>query len=300
MKEKIKNILDKLPYIRTLKSVIKTYKTLYSPGHYHSCIPSKEEILKREKQIFEIRKKEISGVNLNEKEQFELLKEMKKYYDEIPFGDNKKDNLRYCFDNPFYCYSDAIFLYLVIRHFHPGRVVEVGSGFSSAVILDTDEWFLKNEVQCTFIEPNPERLFSIMKKEDKKNHRIIKSYVQDVDPKLFNQLVENDILFIDSSHVSKTGSDVNFVIFDILPSLNCGVLIHLHDVFYPFEYPKEWVLEGMAWNESYILRAFLQYNSQFKIVLFNTFLEYYYEYWFKENMPLCLKNRGGSIWLKRL
>jgi hypothetical protein len=118
---------------------------------------------------------------------------------------------------------------------------------------------------------------------------------------LFDQLNENDILFIDSTHVSKTNSDVNKILFEILPRLKRGVLIHFHDIFYPFEYPKEWVLQwnGFGWNEDYILKAFLMYNNQFKIVMFNTFLEHFHKEWFKENMPLCLENEGGSIWLQK-
>lgn len=295
-KNKIKDLLDKVPCLRKISA----YITLFPPGHYYSPVPSKEEILKKEQQIFGIRKKEIGGVDLNEKEQLELLEKIKKYYNEIPFEDTKKDKLKYYFNNSFYGYSDAIFLYSVIRHFQPNKVIEIGSGFSSALILDTNEYFFENKIQCNFIEPYPDRLLSLINESDKKNHKIIKSQVQDVDVDFFKQLKENDILFIDSSHVSKTGSDVNYILFDILPNLNSGVLIHFHDIFYPFQYPKEWVLAGRAWNEAFILRAFLEYNSNFKIILFNTFLEYYYEDWFRKNMPLCLKNKGGNIWLKKI
>jgi len=76
--------------------------------------------------------------------------------------------------------------------------------------------------------------------------------------------------------------------------------IHFHDIFYPFEYPKEWIYEERAWNENYILRAFLQYNRAFKIIFCNTFLEHFYEQEFMSEMPLCMKNKGGSIWLKKI
>lgn len=304
MKQKIKNsvkkLLDKLPYISTLKSEVEAFKaaTAFPLGHYYSPIPSKEEILKREKQIFEVRRKDIDGVDLNEKEQLELLEEIKKHYDTIPFEDDKKDELRYYYKNDFYGYSDAIFLYSMIRHFQPDKIVEVGSGFSSAVMLDTNELFLRNKVQCYFIDPYPEQLLALLNEADKKNHKIVSRCVQEVDLEFFKQLKENDILFIDSSHVSKTGSDVNHVLFNILPSLNSGVLIHFHDIFYPFEYPKQWVLAGWAWNEDYILRAFLQFNSRFKVILFDHFLQHFHESWFSENMPLCLKKNDDSIWLK--
>ncbi len=302
MKQKLTIILDKLPYIRGLRNEVNIYKTLVPPGHYHSPIPPKEEILKRKEQIFGIREKEIAGIDLNEKEQLELLEEIKKYYNVIPFKEDKDNTSRYYYNNTWYGHSDAIFLYSIIRHFQPNEIIEIGCGFSSAIILDTGELFFKNKIQYNFIDPNPQRLLSFLKENDKKNPRIkiVDSCVQDVDLDLFKQLEENDILFVDSSHVSKTGSDVNYILFDILPNLDSGVLIHFHDILYPFEYPKEWVLEGRAWNESYILRAFLQYNSKFKIVLFNTFLEHYYENWFSENMPLCLKEKGGSIWLRKL
>jgi len=107
-------------------------------------------------------------------------------------------------------------------------------------------------------------------------------------------------LFIDSTHVAKFNSDVNYVFHKILPALASGVYIHFHDVFYPFEYPREWLLKGWAWNEQYMLRAFLEYNNDFKIVLFNTYLENKYEQDLKNRFPLLYKNTGGSIWVKKL
>jgi len=109
-----------------------------------------------------------------------------------------------------------------------------------------------------------------------------------------------DILFVDSTHVSKLGSDVNWIFFEILPRLRSGVLVHIHDVFYPFEYPEPWSLEGRSWNEVYILRAFLEYNNQFKILLFPSYAQIFYEQWFRENMPLVLENRGGCMWLRKV
>jgi predicted O-methyltransferase YrrM len=210
--------------------------------------------------------------------------------------------LRYYFNNDIYTYSDGIFLYSTIRKFQPKKIIEVGSGFSSALMMDTNDLFFNSSIELIFVEPYPDRLLSLFKAADHKKYTVIKKPVQDVPITLFEQLNENDILFIDSTHVSKTGSDVNFILFEILPILNKGVLIHFHDIFYPFEYPKEWVLnrKGFGWNEDYILRAFLSYNKSFEILAFNTFLEHYYEDWFQQEMPLCLINKGGSIWLRKL
>jgi len=129
---------------------------------------------------------------------------------------------------------------------------------------------------------------------------MLPSRLQDVDASEFEALRANDILFIDSTHVSKINSDVNRIFFEILPRLSPGVHIHFHDISYPFEYPKEWVYEGRAWNEAYMLRTFLQYNTAFRIVLMNTFMERYHESFFQERMPLCLKNIGGSIWIRKM
>jgi hypothetical protein len=141
-----------------------------------------------------------------------------------------------------------------------------------------------------------------MKPADLAGVTLIEQKLQDVNIDLFRQLEPGDLLFVDSTHVSKTGSDVNMILFEILPILPKGVMIHFHDIFYPFEYPKEWVLgwSGFGWNEIYLLRAFLTNNEEYKIILFNTYLEHLYEDWFKEKMPVCLKDKGGSLWLMKI
>ena len=130
-------------------------------------------------------------------------------------------------------------------------------------------------------------------------------------------MTESDVLFVDSSHVSKYASDVNYLLFNVLPKLKPGVLIHFHDVFKDFEYPREWLKEGIYWNEQYLLRAFLLNNKDYEIVYFSDFMEREYTEWFQENMPLCLephekyqcgslKNqfiqdiRGQSIWIRKI
>ena len=113
-------------------------------------------------------------------------------------------------------------------------------------------------------------------------------------------LEKNDILFIDSTHVSKAGSDVNYILFEILPTLKEGVIIHFHDVFYPFEYPQGWIEKGFAWNEDYLLRAFLMYNSNFELLFFNTYMEQFHKTWIAKNMPDILKNMGGGLWLRKV
>lgn len=302
LKKIIKTRINKLPYIKAmrekLEKIEKKYNALHvPPGHYYSPIVSTDELKKRENQIWSETQKQVLGINLNESEQLNLLNELAKFYVDLPFSDQNEKKLRYRFHNNMYTYSDGIFLYSMIRKFRPKRIIEIGSGFSSALMLDVNDLFFDNQIACTFIEPYPERLKSLLKEGE--NINLIEQPAQSVNLKTFDQLEQNDFLFIDSSHVSKTGSDVNFILFEILPRLKKGVKIHFHDIFYPFEYPKDWVLEKKRnWNEDYILRAFLSYNDKFKIILFNTFLEEFHENWFKQHMPLCLKNKGGSIWLE--
>jgi hypothetical protein len=269
------------------------------PGHFYSPFPSLADVAANAAAIFDERPREIPGVDLREQSQMDLLQRLASYYAEMPFTRHKTEGLRYYFENPAYSYSDAICLYGMIRHLQPRRIVEVGSGFSSCVTLDTCERFLDPGVELTFIEPHPDLLLSLITPEDRNRIRIVPSRLQEVAPAQFDALGPNDILFIDSTHVSKVNSDVNRLVFEVLPRLAPGVSVHVHDVQYPFEYPRAWVEEGRAWNEAYLFRAFLQYNSAFEIVLMNTFMEHFHESFFRERMPLCLENPGGSLWIRR-
>lgn len=268
------------------------------PGHFYSPIPSLDEVRERAEKIFRI-PKSLPGIDLNEEEQWKFFAAIQKYYKEMPFKSHKSENLRYFFENDSYSYSDAICLYSMIRQARPKRVIEVGSGYSSCVTLDTNELFFDQAISCLFIEPYPALLLSLLKDGDRERIEVLPAKLQEVELQRFLSLEENDILFIDSTHVSKVNSDVNYIFFEILPALKSGVYIHFHDVFYPFEYPRPWIEEGRAWNEDYILRAFLQYNDAFRIVFFNTFLEHFYKEEFAQKAPLCLKNPGGSIWLRK-
>lgn len=149
------------------------------------------------------------------------------------------------------------------------------------------------------IEPFPELFHRLIPKDKIGNTQIIPLSLQDIDTSIFSTLKENDILFIDTTHVSKAGSDVNQIIFEILPKLNTGVVIHIHDIFYPFEYPREWLEEGRCWNEQYIMQAFLQYNTAFEIILWP-------QYMLTKNLKAMTQILGSdpiggcsSIWLRK-
>ena len=186
----------------------------------------------------------------------------------------------------------------MIRHWKPDRIIEVGCGASSCVILDTRE-ALQPDTKVTFIEPYPELLLKYIRPGDQAEVQIRKEFIQDVPLAVFGELEENDILFIDTSHVSKLGSDVNFIFFEILPALKKGVIVHFHDVFYPFEYPETWIRNGTFWNEAYLLRAFLMYNHDFEIMLFTSYLNHILPDEMKSGFPLSAAEPGGSLWLRR-
>jgi hypothetical protein len=282
-----------------LRGAAEDVRQYVPPGHFYSPIPSLREVRAREARVFADPPRRLPGIALREPEQLALLESFEPFYDSQPFSAEPSRSRRYFFENGAYSYSDAIFLHCMIRHARPRRIVEVGSGHSSCVTLDTNELFFDDSIACTFIEPHAELLRSLLHRGDEERIRLIECAVQDVSLAEFERLEANDILFVDSTHVAKVGSDVNHLFFEVLPRLAPGVYVHLHDVLYPFEYPREWVFEGRAWSEAYLLRAFLTSSQSYEIVLFNTFLERFHHEYFESRMPLCLKNPGGSIGVRR-
>jgi len=190
-------------------------------------------------------------------------------------------------------------LYSFLRHFKPGKVIEIGSGFSSAIMMDTNDLYLDKSVDFTFIEPHPKRFYSMVKSDPASNYRIVEKKVQDVPLELFKGLAKGDILFVDSSHIAKIGSDVVQIFSNILPVLVPGVIVHFHDIPWPFEYPRYWLMNGASWNEAYFLKAFLQFNNSFEILFFNSFMIEFYPDEIKNQMPGLLDSLGLSIWLRK-
>lgn len=278
------------------------FETQFAPGHFYSPYPDLKEIERRKSSIFDRTKVNIPGINIREKEQIKLLSKLGAHYKNIPHTKTfakKNSSLRYRYGMHAYSYTDATVLFCMVNELRPKRIIEIGSGYSSAMMLDINEEFFNNKIDLTFIEPFPELLVSLTKKGDARNYRLIKKRLFEVSISEFKKLRAGDILFIDSTHVSKAGSDVNQLFFEVLPHLNKGVIIHIHDVFYPFEYPIEWIKETRAWNEDYMLRAFLYNNDQFEIIFFNHFLNLHHNKELEKQMPIVKKNGGGSIWLKK-
>lgn len=293
--------LAKLPFFgRHVQAYAQFKKNACFPaGHYYSTIVSVDDIKERAGEIWAKEGVDgITGIELHTESQTALVKCFAEYYNDMPFGREKKDGLRYYFENRFYSYTDAIFLYAMIRHYRPKQIIEAGSGYSSSVMLDTNELFFGNRISLMFIEPYPDRLNRLLKEKDLASTTLIQRNIQQVPLSVFETLEAGDILFVDSTHVAKTGSDVNYIFFEILPRLNNGVLIHFHDIFYPFEYPRRWVYMGRNWNEAYFLRAFLTDNPKYEIKLFSDYLHKHHPTTF-EDIPLCYQNHGGNLWLEK-
>jgi predicted O-methyltransferase YrrM len=242
---------------------------------------------------------EILGIDINENSQLNLLVEFEDYYKEIPFKDQKVESLRYNFVNDWYSYCDAIFLYSMIRHSKPKKIIEVGSGFSSAVSMDTNDLFFNSEINLEFIEPSPGRLLGLMNENDKSKYKIHQTKVENLPVEVFKTLGSGDILFIDSSHKFSYGNDLYYLFFEIIPKLKKGVLIHFHDIFYPFKYSDAAIQSNISWDEIYFLRNFLMFNDSFEIKLFSDFISKRHRDKL-EKLPLCLKNTGGNIWIEKI
>jgi hypothetical protein len=288
---------DLIAALRT--ALASTGVTGYAPGHFHSPIPDLGEVRADAGRIF--RPATLAGIELQIPAQLRLLDLLRQFFSDIPFTDDATPPYRYFYRNDFYSYGDAGLLFCLLRHVRPQRIVEVGSGYSTCVMLDTNEYFLGSSAQVTCIEPDPPRLLSLCRPSDPgQAFELVPQRVQEVPLDLFRRLERGDVLFVDSSHVSKVGSDVNYLLFEVLPALQKGVLVHFHDVFADFEYPREWILDkGLAWNECYLLRAFLQYNTAFSVTMFLPHLAQRHRHQL-EMFPLLLKHPGGGLWLTRV
>jgi Methyltransferase domain/Domain of unknown function (DUF4214) len=218
-----------------------------------------------------------------------------------PFPTTKTPECRYAFDNPAYSWGDACVLHAMLRLHRPKQLIEIGSGWSSACTLDTVERYLENECAITFIEPYPELLQSLVGNCAQGVARIIEKPVQKVPVKLFEELECGDFLFIDSTHLLSTGSDVCYELFDILPRLRSGVFVHFHDVFWPFEYPRSWAVnENRSWNELYALRLMLTNSREWEIAFFNDYFAKNERDQIEHQFANFLLNSGGALWLRRV
>jgi len=179
-------------------------------------------------------------------------------------------------------------------------LIEVGSGYSSLLIADVNRRWFDSGIHVTCIEPYPRRF---LRNRIEGLSRLIEDKVQNVPIEEFAALEAGDILFVDSSHVAKTGSDVNRIVFDALPALAPGVHIHIHDIFLPHDYPQSWAVDqNRNWNEQYLVQALLMYTTGFRVEFgcayaFHTFPELVIK---ALAHPKGRSYGGGSLWLTKI
>ncbi len=249
-------------------------------NHFYSPIPDTRFI---KRQFFNM---EHLNVNIDNQYKFfmELVERYSNELDNISkkfIGNNRFDGL------------DAFTAYLVIRHFKPANIIEIGSGYSTILQSNALERNKKGKITC--IEPFPD----INLKTIKYVENVYQEKLENVDINIFALLKENDILFIDSSHVVKAGSDVLKIFTEILPVLNKGVIIHFHDIFLPLDYPLLWLKEEYRfWNEQYFLYNFLLFNSSFETIFANSYLGYKFPKPMKNLFPEDFADKLSSVFKK--
>jgi predicted O-methyltransferase YrrM len=236
-----------------------------TPNHFYQPIP---DISILRDSLWESRS-ELPGVAMNEEGQIEFLETVcepyRTEYEQFPA---KRTDVAhdFHFDQFMFRMVDAEVLYCTIRHFKPSRIIEIGSGYSTLVAAaacrkNRDEG-CRTDLLC--IEPNPNE---ILLSGVPGVSQLIREPLEQVGSGLFKELVSSDILFIDSSHVLRIGNDVYYEYLEIMPRLTPGVLVHIHDIFLPLEYPKEWIMNNhWFWTEQYLLRAFLTFNTAFRVL----------------------------------
>lgn len=255
------------------------------PIHYYEPIPDFREIT-----VAQInRQRKHTAIDFAWDDQLALLDELADYRNELL-------ETSFDFDNSYFNGLDAAVYYSLIRHLEPQRIIEIGGGYSTRIADKALTQNRKGKLIC--IEPYPEdRLV-----ETELNVEIIRKRVEDIDVDFFSCLEANDVLFIDSSHTVKFGSDVCYEFLEILPRLNPGVWVHVHDIFFPHDYPAEWLLDRrLALNEQYLLEAFLSFNTAFSVRLANywlclEYLDHAARLWPK---VVSTGHRPASFWMKR-
>ena len=277
-------------------------KPAHANGHFYNPVCDRNELREREATLWPGHPR-CDEIDFNDKGQLDLLQTaFLRYVSEYDYPEKIEDSenlTQFYTRNSQFSWLDSRALFVLLRYWQPRRLIEVGSGYSSLLVADVNRRFFNNGMDVTCIEPFPR---PFLKQGLSGVKRVTVSKVKDVPLAAFESLEAGDVLFIDSSHVAKTGSDVNHLFFNVLPRLNAGVRIHFHDIFLPFEYPKAWTLgENRSWNEQYLLRALLTYSNGYRVL----FSCCYAEHRFHAQVATALAHpkgyalSGSSFWIEK-
>jgi len=256
------------------------------PIHYYEPLPDYRSITTEQIE----RRRSYPAIDFHWDEQLTLISELAMYRDELT-------SVAFNFENEYFGGFDAAIYYSLIRHLKPQRIIEVGGGYSTQIA--SKALAMNGAGKLTCIEPYPqERLAGANLDVD-----LIQKRVEEIDVDFFASLEANDILFIDSSHVVKFGGDVCYEFLEVLPTLHRGVWIHVHDIFFPQDYPADWLLNRrLALNEQYLLEAFLSFNRSFSPQLANFWICLEHQPEAARVWPNALSGNpsASSFWMKRV
>ncbi len=271
----------------------------FPDGHFYSPVPDFDDLRRRKRELWPDKAVQLPGVDLDLAGQVALLDRVAGFAADFdyPYDPLDPDTVDGFYEpNGKFERIDARMLFCLLRHLRPRRLIEIGSGFSTLLAADVNRTWLAGTIDITCIDPHPH---PAVQPGLPGLGRLVANRVEDVPLDLFARLAAGDVLFIDSSHVVKTGSDAYRLYLEILPRLARGVVIHSHDIFLPFEYPQFWVLEEeRAWNEQYLLHALLMHSRGLR-VLFSSYCVYKL---FPERMAAVFGRpmKGGSFWMEKL
>jgi len=265
-----------------------------TPVHFYSPIPDTGHL---DDDVWR-RKSDLVGVDMNDEMQLDLVSKVfpqfRDEYETLPKAPSE-DPSRFYLGNGLFDGTDAFVLYCMLRHLKPRRMIEVGAGFSTRLAAQAALANGSTELVCVDPFPDP-----VLQEGIPGLTTLIPSRVEELPLDLFLDLEENDVLFIDSSHVARIGGDVTFLYLEVLPRLQPGVVVQVHDVFLPFEYGKDWVVDGLRfWNEQYVLQAFLAFNSAFRVLVANNYLNARHPDVLRSTFPTSPWWGGGSFWFQR-
>ena len=272
-------------------------------GHFYSPVPNSADLARRAEALWAPRSR-LPGIEFDDAGHTALIAAALPLAAEFDYPattpGGELASRTFFRDNSQFSGLDALSLFALLRHWRPTRVIEVGSGFSTLLMADVKRRFLGGNCHLTCIEPYPRPFLAhgLAGVDD-----LIVLPVQDVPLERFNLLGDGDVLFIDSSHVAKTGSDVVHLLLEVLPTLAPGVRVHLHDVFLPDDYPRSWAVdENRGWNEQYLLRALLTHSTAFRV----RFAAHYASRRHADAIRAALglaqdaaPPSGGSFWIER-
>ena len=290
--------------LRTLRGIQRESRPPFvPPGHFYSPIADPDALAAERHRLWP-QKPIIAGVDWNDDGHRQILGEVFpryiKLYDYAELLPDGSDLVDFYTRNGQFSWLDSRALFVLLHAWRPRRVIEVGSGYSSLLIADVNRRWFDSGIHVTCIEPYPRRF---LRNRIEGLSRLIEDKVQNVPIEEFAALEAGDILFVDSSHVAKTGSDVNRIVFDALPALAPGVHIHIHDIFLPHDYPQSWALDqNRSWNEQYLVQALLMYTTAFRVEFgcayaFHTFPELVVK---ALAHPKGHGYGGGSLWLTKI